>query len=459
MPEPSSNGPRHADESLEIATLPDGQKVVVQKARPFLAVLPLSDQTKALDGHVLMMPVQLSYRTMSTLLAQTTVTTPFMTAAKARQLSEAMEALVHSGQLRVSQTPDGLTVGYLPGCEPPKVGARVVPPALRCDDKQVLEFQEATRAAVRKQIDDDMLVPQVATPMADLGADEPVYPPLTLTPPPASPPAQPVIPESKTQQPLVIEDHIEMNAAPEAELAEAAAFHQYASQAAEEGPRQAAQQAAPQRMHGYRCGCCGLPKKGHACLAGATDATAPSVSAEARDHPRPRGAAPKGNCGKRKRPGVYGPALVALKHAAQSMEAAQIEARLKMSAHEAETEMNRQQQQQQQQQQQAASAGNGEQPSLSQPQATRQLTWQEHLVTWQIQAMQYTSGAYTQARPPPSSLSVRVCPLLWARIRPNLGRAFAVRLCILHAWRRPPRSRRCSCRGTGAQLGCSTRSL
>ena len=366
MPEPSSNGPRSilTDESPEIATLPDGQKVVVQKARPFLAVLPLSDQTKASDGHVIMMPVQLSYRTMATLLAQTPVTAPFMTAAKARQLSEAMEALVHSGQLRVSQTPAGLwTVGYLPGCEPPKVGERVVPPAPRGDDEQVLEFQEATRAAVRKQIEDDMLVPQVATPMADLGADEPVYLPLTLTPPPASPPAQPAIPESKPQQPraskraLLIKDRIEMRAAPEAahaeaRLVEAEALHQYASQEAEEEPPKAAQQVALQPRHGYRCRCCGLPKKGHVCRAGATGATAPSVSAEAME-PRPWVGAPKGNCGKRKRASVNSSVVVALQHASQSMEAAQIEARMKMSAHEAEEmEMNRQQQQQQQQRQQ-----------------------------------------------------------------------------------------------------------
>ena len=45
------------------------------------------------------------------------------------------------------------------------------------------------------------------------------------------------------------------------------------------------EQAAPQPMHGYRCGRCGLPKKGHVCRAGLADVTAPSVSpvsAEAR---------------------------------------------------------------------------------------------------------------------------------------------------------------------------------
>ena len=49
-----------------------------------------------------------------------------------------------------------------------------------------------------------------------------------------------------------------------------------------------------------------------------------------------------------------------------------------------------------QQQQYAASVGTDQQPSmLLQPQVTRRLTWQEHLVGWQIQVEQYTSGART----------------------------------------------------------------
>ena len=82
----------------EQVTLPDGSKCVASMARPFLAMLPLSDQTNAKDGHVLMMPVQLSYPTMATLLARPPLTTPYMTAAAAADLSDAMEALVHSGQ-------------------------------------------------------------------------------------------------------------------------------------------------------------------------------------------------------------------------------------------------------------------------------------------------------------------------------------------------------------------------
>jgi hypothetical protein len=182
-------------------------------ARPFLAMLPLSDQTNAKDGHVLMMPVRLSYLTMATLLAHPPITAPFMTAANARELREAMEALVRSGQLRVSHTPDGPTVGYLPGCEPPKLGERAPPPLPRDDDDQVLGFQRAARDALRKQIDDETLVPQIASLMADLGANEPVYPPPSPLPPPPpvrleSKPRQPRAPKSK----LALHEAIAMNA-------------------------------------------------------------------------------------------------------------------------------------------------------------------------------------------------------------------------------------------------------
>ena len=50
-------GPVRPPLEPEWATLPNGQKVIAQMARPFLAMLPLSDQTNAKDGHVLMMPV------------------------------------------------------------------------------------------------------------------------------------------------------------------------------------------------------------------------------------------------------------------------------------------------------------------------------------------------------------------------------------------------------------------
>ena len=54
-----------------------------------------------------------------------------------------------------------------------------------------------------------------------------------------------------------------------------------------------------------------------------------------------------------------------------------------------------------QQQQYAASVGTDQQPSmLLQPQVTRRLTWQEHLVGWQIQVEQYTSGARTHRTTP-----------------------------------------------------------
>ena len=82
---------------------------------------------------------------------------------------------------------------------------------------------------------------------------------------------------------------------------------------------------------------------------------------------------------------------------AQQVEAARMETSMQMAA---QAEMVRQQeeamrQQQQQQQQHAVSTGGGQHPPLLQPtQVTRRLTWQEHLVGWQIQAEQYTSGAH-----------------------------------------------------------------
>ena len=64
----------------------------------------------------------------------------------------------------------------------------------------------------------------------------------------------------------------------------AAALKRPTAEPSAKGPQQAAQQ-------GYRCGRCGLPKKGHVCLAGTAVATAPPVSAEARG----QGSQPFGN--------------------------------------------------------------------------------------------------------------------------------------------------------------------
>lgn len=78
---------------------------------------------------------------------------------------------------------------------------------------------------------------------------------------------------------------------------------------------------------------------------------------------------------------------------AHHMGAARMETSMQMAA---QAEMVRQQEEMiRQQQQYAASVGTDQQPSTLQPQVTRRLTWQEHLVGWQIQAEQYTSGART----------------------------------------------------------------
>ena len=342
-------GPVRPPLEPEWATLPNGQKVIAQMARPFLAMLPLSDQTNAKDGHVLMMPVRLSYLTMATLLAHPPITAPFMTAANARELREAMEALVRSGQLRVSHTPDGPTVGYLPGCEPPKLGERAPPPLLRDDDDQVLGFQRAARDALRKQIDDETLVPQIASLMADLGANEPVYPPPSPLPPP--PPARP---ESKPRQPrapkskLALHEAIAMNAVATAQAMPMARLH-------------ASQHAAAQAMYAHHMG------------------------------------------------------------------AERMETSMQMAA---QAEMVRQQEEMiRQQQQYAASVGTDQQPSMLQPQVTRRLTWQEHLVGWQIQAEQYTSGARTHTCTARSmfALSLRAITSLRARTLYSLRSTYVTR--------------------------------
>jgi len=157
--------------------LAGGGQTTAHRSKPFLAMLPLSDQTNAKDGHVLMMPVQLSYQTMALLLAWPPLDTPFMTATSADELCSAMEALVHSGSLRVTHTDDGPTVGFMPGQRPPNPGEKAPPPAARSDEQQVQDFQVAARDALRKQIDDATLSPQMATPMEDLGFSEPAYPP------------------------------------------------------------------------------------------------------------------------------------------------------------------------------------------------------------------------------------------------------------------------------------------
>ena len=171
------SSPAQPLEEPQLVTLPGGRKVKGQMARPFLAMLPLSDQTNAKDGHVLMMPVRLSYATMATLLARPPVLTPYMAEEAANELVKAMEALVHSGALRVTHTASGPMVGYMPGSSPLAPGETAPSPPARSDDQQVKDFQIAARDALRKQIENETLSPQMAMPMADLGANEPAYPP------------------------------------------------------------------------------------------------------------------------------------------------------------------------------------------------------------------------------------------------------------------------------------------
>lgn len=169
----------------EQVTLPNGSKCVASMARPFIAMLPLDDQTNAEGGHVLMMPVQLSYPTMAALLVRPPITTPYMTSEAAIELLSAMEAVVKSGQLRVKQHPNGPCVGYLPGHVPPKPGEIALPPPSHGND-EMQEFDRSTRDALLKQINDKTIVPKMATVMESLGVNEPVGPP------PEPPKAKPV---------------------------------------------------------------------------------------------------------------------------------------------------------------------------------------------------------------------------------------------------------------------------
>ena len=73
--------------------LADGATIRASLAKPFLAMLPLSDQKDAKDGHVLMMPVQLSYQVMAVLLDRPPLDKPYMPEREAVELSDHMEAL------------------------------------------------------------------------------------------------------------------------------------------------------------------------------------------------------------------------------------------------------------------------------------------------------------------------------------------------------------------------------
>jgi hypothetical protein len=109
------------------------------------------------------------------------------------------------------------------------------------------------------------------------------------------------------------------------------------------------------------------------------------------------------------------------------MGAERMETSMQMAA---QAEMVRQQEEMiRQQQQYAASVGTDQQPSMLQPQVTRRLTWQEHLVGWQIQAEQYTSGARTHTCTARSmfALSLRAITSLRARTLYSLRSTYVTR--------------------------------
>jgi hypothetical protein len=130
---------------------------------PFVAMLPLSDQSEAKDGHVLMMPVLLNFVSMATLLNRPPITEPYMPEEKAIELSDAMEALVRAGRLRVTSRFNGPpVVSYIPGTKPPAPDRAASPPPERADFNEVHEFQTAAKAALKSQIEAGALQPQEA---------------------------------------------------------------------------------------------------------------------------------------------------------------------------------------------------------------------------------------------------------------------------------------------------------
>lgn len=116
------------------------------QAKPFLAMLPLTDQTSAKNGHVLMMPVQISYDTMCELLQLPPLTNGELTKGLATELSNTMLALVTTGKLRILHTDDdGPKVSFMPGCKPPMRGTLPSMSEARDDEDQVRGCTHAER--------------------------------------------------------------------------------------------------------------------------------------------------------------------------------------------------------------------------------------------------------------------------------------------------------------------------
>ena len=76
-----------------------------------VVMLPLANQDGAKDGHVLMMPVQMDYATMSQLLGDATSTTA--------QLMATVESLAAAGELEVTMSDSGPMISYKAPAPPP----------------------------------------------------------------------------------------------------------------------------------------------------------------------------------------------------------------------------------------------------------------------------------------------------------------------------------------------------
>ena len=108
------------------------------RGKPFVAMLPLSEQppsTSAAPQGVMMMPVQLSHEHMAQLLHRPPPPPSGLTEQQAAELIASMQALIHSGILRATPTPNGPAVGAAPGARVPPSAASssshsapVVPP-------------------------------------------------------------------------------------------------------------------------------------------------------------------------------------------------------------------------------------------------------------------------------------------------------------------------------------------
>ena len=89
-----------------------------------VVMLPLANQDGAKDGHVLMMPVQMDYATMSQLLGDATSTTA--------QLMATVESLAAAGELEVTMSDSGPMISYKapappPPAAPPAAAAALAP--------------------------------------------------------------------------------------------------------------------------------------------------------------------------------------------------------------------------------------------------------------------------------------------------------------------------------------------